>query len=152
MNTENARSALREVLGNDIWSAHYRRLCEFGVGRIDAESGRYHTVLAAHGVEATLDEVRDALRSLAVLIHPSSPAAREIVLEEDADHRWLDDLDDLTMAYLRDHNLLDTLDADVLFGHVQRALRNAAAGDRRGARAEYRELIRAARESALKSG
>lgn len=270
MNTENARSALREVLVTDIWSAHYRRLCESGVGKIDAESGRYVTVLRAQGVEATLDEVRAALRSLAVLLHPASPAAQAIALEGDgnephaevtgnagnasnagnhgvpdtddeldvsaysarlrvrqttypldivewtaemyavealacrpdllrelqrssrtadpdallavtrniyrparilgmrsepehfSDHvfriraelfpcslgaqdgGWLDDLDDQAVAYLTDHGLLDSLDPDVMFAHAKTALRCVCAGDRRGARDAYRELVKTA--------
>ena len=56
------------------------------------------------------------------------------------------------MAYLQDHNLLDTLDADVLYSYVSTALRKAAAGDVEGARRQYRELVRAAQWSARESG
>ncbi|MBA3617410.1 MAG: hypothetical protein H0W52_15025 [Rubrobacteraceae bacterium] len=73
-------TAIREVAdlltADPVWRRFFRRCCELGEFRLQAQAWQFRAELAERGVQTALDEVQDALAVIAVKTLPASLAGR----------------------------------------------------------------------------
>ncbi|MDP9439034.1 MAG: hypothetical protein M3P49_09845 [Actinomycetota bacterium] len=74
-----SRGALVRMLGDPVWGSAYERECYSGLRAVEGKAAVFASALAARepGLDASVDAVRAMLVSLALEMHPDSPASTE---------------------------------------------------------------------------